>query len=391
MVSITNIDQIAEFAEAYATNVEIEDQENMREIIKKQGKKMYNQAVECPAIILFMTDNALISLEDVDKYLIDVSWIEWPDVIRRLIEYKRNPPKIQKEAKDEKLIKRQDNPRNNWTTEKTADGTLILKSFKGTGTKVFIPSVIGKSHVSKVGETALSPCKYRITDEQIEVREKIKEVVIEEGIKSIERSAFYDCKNIVSVALPETLETIGANAFKGCTSLTSINIPESINTIGENAFGQVAVKKVIWPRNAIISKAVFSYSKVTEIEITYGTIAIEDFAFHGCTELKTITIPDSVKEIGAGAFEDCEQLKEVHIPKGIKSIGIKTFAGCKSLEILYIPSSVKEIDEGNQKKGRDNKLLPFRDCNNVVIYTPSGSFAEGYATNHGIPVINTEE
>ena len=112
---------------------------------------MYKQAVGCPAIILFMEDNALISQEDVDKYLVDISWLNWPDGISRLIEYKNNPPKIQKEAKVEKIVKSQDNPKNNWTTEKMTDGTFTLKSFKGTGTKVVVPSVLGKIHASAVG------------------------------------------------------------------------------------------------------------------------------------------------------------------------------------------------------------------------------------------------
>ena len=316
MANTMSIDQIKDLVAKYMDDPKTKGQDELREWIQKQGKKVYPTAVESPAILVFMADNALISLEDVDKYLVDVSWLEWPDVIRRLIDYKRNPPQIQKKAKADKNVKKQDNPRNNWTTEKMTDGTLALKSFKGTGTKVIIPAVIGKTHVSTVGEEALSPYKYRITDEQKEVREKIKEVVIEEGINSIKSSAFSGCKKIETIDLPETIEHIGANAFNGCTSLTSINIPEGIKKVGENAFWHVAVEKVIWPKNAIIPRAVFSYSKVKEIEITDGTSSIEDYAFYGCTELEKVSIPDSVMEIGTGVFEACEKLKEIHTPSG---------------------------------------------------------------------------
>lgn len=41
---------------------------------------------------------------------------------------------------------------------------------------------------------------------------------------------------------------------------------------------------------------------------------IAEEAFRDCTELTSVTVPDSVLEIGAGAFRGCESLREIEIP-----------------------------------------------------------------------------
>lgn len=52
-----------------------------------------------------------------------------------------------------------------------------------------------------------------------------------------------------------------------------------------------------------------------------GLTSIGTYAFHGCTCLESIDIPQSVVIIGASAFEDCNTLKKIDIKNGVKSIG----------------------------------------------------------------------
>jgi hypothetical protein len=51
-------------------------------------------------------------------------------------------------------------------------------------------------------------------------REKIKTIVVEEGINKIGEFAFDGCNNLQNVSLPESLTTIGKNAFSYCVGLT---------------------------------------------------------------------------------------------------------------------------------------------------------------------------
>ena len=67
-------------------------------------------------------------------------------------------------------------------------------------------------------------------------REKIKKIVIEDGVTSIGRCAFHNCECLTSVTIPNSVTYINLFAFKECDSLTSITIPNSVKLIEEEAF-----------------------------------------------------------------------------------------------------------------------------------------------------------
>ncbi|MDB4494880.1 leucine-rich repeat domain-containing protein [Akkermansiaceae bacterium] len=73
--------------------------------------------------------------------------------------------------------------------------------------------------------------------------------------------------------------------------------------------------------------------------------SIGNFAFSRCTNLTSITIPDSVNSIGEAAFGKCDSLRSITISKGVTSIGDEAFAGCSSLTSITIPDSVTSIGD----------------------------------------------
>ena len=80
-----------------------------------------------------------------------------------------------------------------------------------------------------------------------------------------------------------------------------------------------------------------------EVVITGGA-SIGDWAFSGCSGLKSITIPDSLTSIGIGAFDGCSGLKRVSIPDGVTSIGWGVFFGCSGLTSITIPFVGEKMD-----------------------------------------------
>ena len=67
-------------------------------------------------------------------------------------------------------------------------------------------------------------------------RNKIKKIVIEEGVTNIGKLAFYNCSSLTSITIPESVTSIGQQGFEECSSLALITIPESVTSIGSSAF-----------------------------------------------------------------------------------------------------------------------------------------------------------
>ena len=84
-------------------------------------------------------------------------------------------------------------------------------------------------------------------------------------------------------------------------------------------------------------------TNISSVTIPNSVTSIENATFQGCTRLISITIPNSVTSIGAGAFEDCKNLPSITIPNSVTSIGEHAFYGCTGLTSITIPSSVTSI------------------------------------------------
>ncbi len=87
-------------------------------------------------------------------------------------------------------------------------------------------------------------------------------------------------------------------------------------------------------------------SNLKSITIPDSVTKIGDCAFSGCTSLTSVNIPDGVTEIGEEAFARCEALTSINIPQSVTKIGDYAFYYCKSLTSVNIPDGVTEIGEG---------------------------------------------
>ena len=199
-------------------------------------------------------------------------------------------------------------------------------------------------------------------------RDKIKKVIIRNGVKNIGNRAFEECKSLTSVNIPNSVTNIGDGAFYKCSGLTSISIPNSVTNIGGSAF---------------------AYCKgLTSVTIPNSVTNIGDWAFYKCSGLTSISIPNSVTSIGGMAFYDTKwydnqpiglvyaglvlyrnknyknaiivikegtkgiaggAFKETHgftsviIPNSVTNIGDEAFYGCFDLTSITIPNSVTDI------------------------------------------------
>jgi hypothetical protein len=84
-------------------------------------------------------------------------------------------------------------------------------------------------------------------------------------------------------------------------------------------------------------------SSLTSVTIPNSVTDIWPCAFCGCSGLTSITIPDSVTLIARDAFADCSSLTSVTIGNSVTKIGKFAFYGCSGLTSVTIPDSVTEI------------------------------------------------
>ena len=168
-------------------------------------------------------------------------------------------------------------------------------------------------------------------------------------IKTSSNTLIAGCKNTI---IPNSVTSIGNYAFSGCSGLTSVTIPNSVTSIGSQAFsGCSGLKSITW--NAKNYPAFFNYSdnpfydirtQITEFVISDEVISIPAYMCYEMSNLKSMTIPNSVTSIGTSAFEGCSSLTSVTIGNGVTSIGYSAFAYCSSLASVTIPNNVTSIN-----------------------------------------------
>ena len=198
----------------------------------------------------------------------------------------------------------------------------------------------------------------------------LKHVTIPDSVKKIGRRAFYGC-DLTTVKIGNNVEIIEEYAFS-CDNLTSLTIPRSTRIIENSAFYgcenlisvsfnnqmDLTAKWKVYDRfdydRRVLCQDAFSLSSkqvarfliagcrfeqvhqsteieyiylangamiltevvdktLTELDLTHdNVIEIFNYAFSGCKDLTSLTIPNSVEHIGKYVFNTCENLTTIN-------------------------------------------------------------------------------
>ena len=112
------------------------------------------------------------------------------------------------------------------------------------------------------------------------------------------------------------IKTIGSYAFADCTDLAEIIVPDGVISIGNGAFLQNSgAKRVVLPPS---------------------TVYIGHGALRDCSALTSVSLPDSMSNrLFLDMFEGCTNLKSVDIPDGITDIYEGDLASCPNWTDIY--------------------------------------------------------
>lgn len=114
----------------------------------------------------------------------------------------------------------------------------------------------------------------------------------------------YEKRRLECLEIPTGVTEIGAYAYFNCfMENTELVIPQTVESIGKYAFSATNITTVSGG--------------------AYQTI--DEFMFYGCTKLKGLMIPDTVKEIKGGAFLQVYALNELFIPETVERIDSNAF------------------------------------------------------------------
>lgn len=255
-----------------------------------------------------------------------------------------------------------------------SDGILLDKAMTEI---VKVPqaktSVTIPQGVAVIGENAFAGCT------------KLTEIALPDSVETVKNGAFDGCPRLESISvgtgnqnyasqngilynkaktdfvyipervsgavvIPDGITSIAAEAFNGCYGIESITIPDSVTSVGKDAFGGCTnIETATLPAHAI---GFIPKDSLQTVILTSGK-NLDDYAFDGCSNIKSITLHDGLVSIGKYAFRNCSAEiiwgenptvatisdyafsnyggSSIKIPASVSSVGEKAFGGCNSL------------------------------------------------------------
>ena len=155
--------------------------------------------------------------------------------------------------------------------------------------------------------------------------DKIRKVVIENGVTSVGSCAFWNC-GVLSAEISTSVTAIGNSAFRG-SGIISVTIPSSVKTIGDSAFREC--------------------ENLSSVTVCEGVETIEQNAFRSCAKLASIALPSTIGEVGAAAFIQCQNMSSATFAPGSRQVklGDDLFAECFYLVRVTLPVNIDRISD----------------------------------------------
>ena len=100
------------------------------------------------------------------------------------------------------------------------------------------------------------------------------------------------------------------------------------------------------PVTAIAPRAFEGCTALRRVALPLSLRQIGEMAFSGCIHLTQLVIPGGVQRVGTLAFAKCAGLRRVRIEPGVQALGPSCFSKCTGLERVDVPASLASFGGG---------------------------------------------
>lgn len=208
-------------------------------------------------------------------------------------------------------------------------------------------------------------------------------LALEDGVlfsADMSRLLLYPAKDPrTEYTVPESVSEIGLGAFYCTENLARVNLPDGLKTVGELAFFASGIQTLTLPEGVIRlgTESFACCHNITSLRLPDSLSVIEDYAFHLCSSLSEVILPEGLTDLGAQCFSGCP-VTSFDIGPNLRTMGANPFAGAPVRQFTVSP-------ENRHFKLVDGVILTA-DGSALVAY-PRYAVADSYTVPDGVESI----
>ena len=163
---------------------------------------------------------------------------------------------------------------------------------------------------------------------------------------------------IRSIVVEEGVTYLGENLFSNCTDVVELKLPDSLKEI----------------------HSTLRYCDLEQLEIPKNVEIIDSYAFQNCTKLWVVYINGPLKKLNFSLFRNCTSLNTIHIPSTVTEISRYAFDNCPISRVFY---------GGSKEEWKNIEILDYNDSlkSAKIIYNQTN---ENIASETTVPPTTAE-